>query len=167
MATISNGIFSNTSVVLVRSGIFEVSQTERNATLVGFDHDLSILTRAYVTTIYLHKYYTISRQNETLILQIDDTSQDHYFVIASCDVAYNYSGKQYIHSGHHVILVKFDKSQMDMALIYVPIWESTQQGINNITCTILTLDYPCETDFTNDALYIKVIFQNYDEFDNY
>ena len=46
-----------------------------------------------------------------------------------------------------------------------PFWKSTQWQINNITCTILKLEYPCNTDFTNDVLDNKVIFQHDDEFD--
>ena len=53
-----------------------------------------------------------------------------------------------------------------MDLMYVPIWESTQWCINDLTCTIINLDNPCNTDFTNYALEIKVIFQNDDKFDN-
>ena len=47
----------------------------------------------------------------------------------------------------------------------VNIWEPTQLGINNLTYNILILDYPCDTDFTNDVLYIKMTFQNYDKVD--
>ena len=61
--------------------------------------------------------------------------------------------------------MKFYKALMDMDMMYVTIWVSTQQCVNNITYTIITLYYPCGTEFTNDALQFNVIFQNYDKVD--
>ena len=62
--------------------------------------------------------------------------------------------------------MKFDKALTNMALVYMPIWEYNQWGINNITCKILTLGYPCDTDFINYALDIKGILQNDNQFDD-
>ena len=60
--------------------------------------------------------------NETLLLHIYYRSQYNGFGIFAYDVAYHHSGKKYIHSGHQFILMKFYEAQLDMALIYVPIW---------------------------------------------
>ena len=42
--------------------------------------------------------------------------------MAAYDVAYQYSGEQYINYGHRVILMKIYKALMEMDLMYVPIW---------------------------------------------
>ena len=53
-----------------------------------------------------------------------------------------------------------------MALMYMSILVSTQQGINNFTLFRLTLEYPGYPSFTNYTLEINIIFQKYDEVDN-
>ena len=69
-----------------------------------------------------------------------------------------------MHYEHQIKLIRCDKDLMDMALMYVPIGESTNWGINIITCTIITLYHPCNTAFANDMLEIKEIFPNGYEF---
>ena len=133
VATIWNGLVSNTSVVIIRNDLFEVSHTGRKDALVGFDHDLSILTGYSAIAIYLHNYFVISHINEISLLHRPAASYDHDFGIASYDVAYNYRDEQYIHYGQQVILMEIYKAMMNIYLMYVTIWESTQWRINNIT----------------------------------
>ena len=119
VATIWNGLVSNTSVVIIRNDLVEVSHTDRKDTLIGFDHDLSILTGSSAIAISLHKYYVISHINETSLLQIAAASHDHDFGITSYDVDYHYRDEKYIHYGHQVILMKIYKSMVNIYLIYV------------------------------------------------
>ena len=93
-----NGLVSNTYFALVSSGIVEVSHTDTKVALVGFDHDLSILTEYSATSIDLRKDYVISHQKYTSLLHIYarsllTTAQDNYFDIAAYDVDNYYSGK--------------------------------------------------------------------------
>ena len=60
VSTICNGIFSNTSVIIIRSDLVKVSKTERNTTLILFDHNLAILTGSSMTDIELNNDYFIS-----------------------------------------------------------------------------------------------------------
>ena len=94
--------------------------------------------------------------NYTSLRQIDansllSTAQDCAFDITTYDISNWYSGNQYIQPGHQVISIKVDSAWTDMALMYVHILEYTQWEINNITHIVITLDYPWNTDFTNDA----------------
>ena len=50
-SAIINGIVFDISDNANTNDIFEVSQTERKETFVGFDHDLSILTRDSATEL--------------------------------------------------------------------------------------------------------------------
>ena len=121
VATICNGLVSNTSVVIIRNDLVEVSYTDRKDTLIGFDHDLSILTGSSAIAISLHNYYVISHINDTSILQRAAASNDHDFGIASYDVAYHYRDEQYIHCRHQVILMKIYKAMVNIYLIFVTI----------------------------------------------
>ena len=98
ISTIWDGLVSNTCFGLISSGLAEASQTDTKFALVGFDHDLSILTEDSATSIDLRKDDIIYNQKYTLLLHIYarsliSTAQDHYFGIASYDVANYYSGK--------------------------------------------------------------------------
>ena len=94
VATIWNGLVSNTIVFFVRIVIVEVSQTQIQDALVGFDHDLSILTGASTSDIDLHTDDFIYHLNETSLIQIYanyllSMSQDQYFGISVYYVAYH------------------------------------------------------------------------------
>ena len=62
--------------------------------------------------------------------------------------------------------MKFDKDMMDIALMRVFIWGYTLWGINKLIPEIIILYYPCDKPFTNDALQVKLIFQNDDKVDD-
>ena len=120
-----------------------------------------------MTSINLH-HDNFAHTNDTSLLQRDansliSTQQDQDFLIAAYYVDKNYSRKQYIYYGHLVILINFYKDLMYMELVYVPVSGFIQQGINNLTRNILTLEHPGDPASTNDASYIN--FQNNDEVD--
>ena len=127
VAIIWNNIADSTSIAITRNGFSEVSQTNRNSTLVVFDHDLSILTGASAAAIFLCYVNVIFHLNDTSLLQRDansllSTAKYHNFGIPAYDASNHYSGKEYIHSGHQSALMKFDKALMDMDMMYVPIY---------------------------------------------
>ena len=65
VATICNCHVSNTSFSLIRIGLDEGSKTEIKVTLVGFDHDLSIIIVASSTSIDLCDGDLIAHMNNT------------------------------------------------------------------------------------------------------
>ena len=92
-------------LILLVFGIVELSHNDRNVILIGFDHDLSILTGDSKNVIDLHNYYVISHLNKISLIQrssdfLLSTSQDNDFDIASYYVDYHYSGKKCINSGY-------------------------------------------------------------------
>ena len=144
VTTIWNGIVSNTIVDIISSGLVEVSHTEINITLVVFDNEIFILTGAYDNTIDLCNNDIIAHLKNTPLLWIYDNyllyaAQDCDFGMDTYYVANNYSGNQYNNYGNEVILIKFYKALINMAMMYVNIQEYTQWGINNLTHTITTL----------------------------
>ena len=127
IVAIWNSLVSKNIVSLICSGLLKVSQTEIKFTLTGFYHNISILTGYSATLIDLFNDHLLSNINETSLLQRDSdylvlTPQDHDFWKYADDAANHYSGKQYIHYGNQVILMKFDPALMDMDLVYVSIW---------------------------------------------
>ena len=68
VTTIWDGIFVNTSVSIIRSGLVEVLLTEIKVSVVGFDHYLSTITGNSMTAIDLCNDYVISHMNKTSLL---------------------------------------------------------------------------------------------------
>ena len=65
-----------------------------------------------MTAVDLCNNDVIAHLNKTSLIQRDDISllsqaQDHDFGKAVYDAAHHYCRNQYIHSGHHIILMKF------------------------------------------------------------